>query len=172
MKSATVGNVKLKVTEGVSSPRKKGVLGTSQKGFQGSPRKGKRPLKLGQKPIKCYRCDGLGSWVERMSYSGKLKLEGTSGSCSFLNSWKSWLHSYANPKSKSMICKLLRQSDLYHNQDSLYKLVREVNKTTVLVEGQEARTLIDSGSQLSSMSLAWVKKLNLKPQQLQSILQG
>ena len=41
MKSATVGNVKPKVTEGVSSPRNKEVLGTSlQKGFQGSPRKG------------------------------------------------------------------------------------------------------------------------------------
>ena len=32
---------------------------SSQKGFQGSSRKGKGPLKLGQKPIKCYRCD---SW--------------------------------------------------------------------------------------------------------------
>ena len=39
------------------------------------------------------------------------------------------------------------------------------------MEGQEARALIDSGSQLSAISLAWVKKLNLKPQQLQSILQ-
>ena len=42
MKSATVGNVKLKAVEGVSSPRKKVVLGNSpQKGIQGSPKKGK-----------------------------------------------------------------------------------------------------------------------------------
>ena len=41
----------------------------------------------------------------------------------------------------------------------------------MIVEGQEARALLDSGSQLSVISLAWVKKLNLKPQQLQSILQ-
>ena len=67
--------------------------------------------------------------------------------------------------------KILRQSDLYHNQDPLFRLVGKVNETTILIEGQEARTLIDSGSQLSSISLAWVKKLNLKPQQLQSILQ-
>ena len=61
MKSATIGNVKPKVTEGISSPRKKEILGTSpQKGFQGSPRKGKGPLKPGQKPIKCYRCRGWG----------------------------------------------------------------------------------------------------------------
>ena len=65
-----------------------------------------------------------------MSHSRKLKLEGTSGSCSFLNSCKSWLHSYTNPKSKFMIYKLLRQSDLYHNPDPLYRLVGEVNETT------------------------------------------
>ena len=39
------------------------------------------------------------------------------------------------------------------------------------MEGQEARALIGCGSQLSSILLAWVKKLNLKPQQLQYILQ-
>ena len=106
-----------------------------------------------------------------MSHSGKLKVEGTSGSCSFLNSWKSWLHSYTNPKSKSMIYKSLRQNNLYHNPNPLFRLDGEVNETTVLVEGQEVRALIDSGFQLSSILLAWVKKLNLKPQQLQSILQ-
>ena len=40
-----------------------------------------------------------------------------------------------------------------------------------MVEGQEAKALIDCSSQLSSISLAWVKKLNLKSQQFQSILQ-
>ena len=50
-----------------------------------------------------------------------------------------------------MIYKLLRQSDVYHNLDPLYRLVGEVNETTVLVEGQEARALTDSGSQLSSI---------------------
>ena len=66
MKSATIGNVKSKVVEGISSPRKKEVLKNSpQKGFQGSPKKGKGPLKPGQKPIKCYRCDGWGhGWRE------------------------------------------------------------------------------------------------------------
>ena len=42
MNSATIGNVKPKVVEGVSSQRKKEVLKNSpQKGFQGSPKKGK-----------------------------------------------------------------------------------------------------------------------------------
>ena len=98
-----------------------------------------------------------------MSNSRNLELEGTSGSYSFLNSWKSWLHSYTNPKSKSLIYKILRQSDLYHNPDPLFRLVGEFNETTVILEGQEARALIDSGSQLLAISLAWVKRLNLKP---------
>ena len=104
-----------------------------------------------------------------MPNSGKLELEGTSGGCSFLNSWKSWLHT--NPKSKSVTYKILRQSDLYHNPDPLFRLVGEANESTVIVEGQEARALLDSRSQLSAISLAWVKKLNLEPQQLWSILQ-
>ena len=66
MKSATLGSNKLKLTGGVSSPRKKEVPGGSpEKPFQGSSRKTKGPLKPGQKPITCYHCDGWGhGWQE------------------------------------------------------------------------------------------------------------
>ena len=66
MKSATMGGMKWKVKEGVSSPRKKEMFRNSpQKGVQGSPRKGKVSLRPGQKPIKCFRCDGWGhGWRE------------------------------------------------------------------------------------------------------------
>ena len=47
----------------------------------------------------------------------------------------------------------------------------EANESTIMVEGQEARALLDSGSQLSAILLEWVKKMKLRPQQLQSILQ-
>ena len=47
----------------------------------------------------------------------------------------------------------------------------EANESKVIVEGQETRALLDSGSQLSAISWTWVKKLNLEPKQLQSILQ-
>ena len=60
-----------------------------------------------------------------------------------------------------MIYKILRQSDLYHNPDPSFRLVAEANESTVIVEDQEARALLDSGSQLSAISLACVKKLNL-----------
>ena len=70
-----------------------------------------------------------------------------------------------------MIYKILKQNNLYHNPDPLLRLVGEANESIVIIEGQEARALLDSGSQLSAISLEWVKKLKLKPQQLQSVLQ-
>ena len=67
--------------------------------------------------------------------------------------------------------KALRQRDLYHNPDPLGRLVGEVNESKVSIEGQETKALSDTGSQLSSISWTWVKKLNLEPKQLQSIVQ-
>ena len=52
MKSATIGSVKAKGREGVPSPRKKELLGSSlQKKMQGSPKKGKMSLRPGQKTL-------------------------------------------------------------------------------------------------------------------------
>ena len=63
-----------------------------------------------------------------------------------------------------MIYKILRQNNLYHNPDPLFRLVGKANESVVIVEGQKAAALLDSGSQLSAISLEWVKKLKLKPQ--------
>ena len=58
MKSTMMGNVRPK-GDGISSPKKKEMFQNSpKKAFQGLPRKGKGVPKSGQKPIKCYRCDG------------------------------------------------------------------------------------------------------------------
>ena len=50
-------------------------------------------------------------------------------------------------------------------------MVGEANESKVIVEGQETRALLDSGSQLSAITWTWVKKLKLEPKQLQYILQ-
>ena len=112
----------------------------------------------------------MGSWMERMSDSGKLKVEEASGGCSFLKSRKHWLASNPQSRTQMVTLKALRQRDLYHNPDPLRRLVGEANESKVIVEGQETGALLDSGSQLSSISWTWVKKLNLEPKQLQSIL--
>ena len=66
MKSAMIGMGKMKGREGISSPRKKELLGGSpQKQMQGSPKKSKISLKPGQKPLQCFRCEGWGhGWCE------------------------------------------------------------------------------------------------------------
>ena len=51
----------------------------------------------------------------------------------------------------------MRQRDLYHNPDLLGQLAGEANESKVIVEGQETRALLDSGSQLSAISWTWVK---------------
>ena len=109
--------------------------------------------------------------MERMSDSGKPEVEGASGGCSFLESRKCWLGSNPQSRTQTVTLKALRQRNLYHNPDPLGRLVGEVNESKVIVEGQETRALLDSGSQLSSIPWTWVKKLNLEPKQLQSILQ-
>ena len=66
MKSATIGTGKTKGREGISSTRKKELLGSSpQKRMQGSPKKGKISLRPGQKPLQCFRYEGWGrGWHE------------------------------------------------------------------------------------------------------------
>ena len=55
MKSVTIGTVKTKGREGVPSPRKKELLGSSpQKRMQGSPKEGKISLRPGQNPLQCF----------------------------------------------------------------------------------------------------------------------
>ena len=62
IKSATVGKIKPNVVEGVSSLRQKCFNILLRKGLRGHLKR-KRPLKSGQKPIRCYRCDGWGHGV-------------------------------------------------------------------------------------------------------------
>ena len=51
----------------------------------------------------------------------KTSIGETDGRWGSLNAWKSWLHSYTNPK--SIIYKILKQSNLHHYPDPLFRLV-------------------------------------------------
>ena len=94
MKSVTIGTAKTKGRKGISSPRKKELLGSSpQKRMEGSPKKGKISLRSGQKPLQCFRCEGWGhgwhecltlenfNWRELMG-AGVLLMPGSPGSAS------------------------------------------------------------------------------------------
>ena len=60
-----------------------------------------------------------------------------------------------------MIYKILKQNNLYHNPDPLFRLVGEANESIVIVEGWEARALLDSGSQFWFLILSYLKLKHL-----------
>ena len=120
MKSTTVENVKLKEGEGVSSPKKKEVFQNSpKKAFQGSPRKGKGICKPGQKPIKCYRCDGWGHGWKECPTPENLKWRELVRAVVSSNIRRNWPHSNTQSRTQTIISKVLRQRDLFHNPDPL-----------------------------------------------------
>ena len=120
MKSAMMGGVKLKEGDGVSSPKKKEMFQNSpKKVFQGSPRKGKGVPKPGQKPIKCHRCDGWGHGWKECPTPENLNWRELVGAVVPSNLESSGSILAPTPGMKSVISKVLRQSDLYHNPDPL-----------------------------------------------------
>ena len=60
--------------------------------------------------------------------------------------------------------------ELYHNPDPLYRLIGEPNETSVIVENQTVKGLIDSGAQISSISDKFAKELNLEVKKLETLL--
>ena len=50
----------------------------------------------------------------------------------------------------------------YHNPDPLYRLIGPANEAETMVEGMKLITLIDSGAQCLSITLAMVQKLGLE----------
>ena len=59
---------------------------------------------------------------------------------------------------------------MYHNPDPLYCLIGEPNETSVIMENQTVKGLIDSGAQISSISDKFVKELNLEVKKLETLL--
>ena len=59
---------------------------------------------------------------------------------------------------------------MYHNPDPLYHLIGEPNETSVIVENQTVKGLIDSGAQISSISDKFAKELSLEVKKLETLL--
>ena len=88
----------------------------------------------------------MGTWMEGVSNSGKPEVEGASRGCSSLKvSRRHWYGPNSKPRTQTVISKILRQRDLYHNPDPLGRLVGEVNESKVIIEGQEMRGFIRYG---------------------------
>ena len=69
-------------------------------------------------------------------------------------------------KSKRFLCEV----DLYHNPDPLFRLVGEPNESEVFINDRKVAALIDSGMQLSSISISLAKMLELEVKHLRTTL--
>ena len=59
---------------------------------------------------------------------------------------------------------------MYHNPDPLYRLIGEPNETSIIVENQRIKGLIDSGAQIFSILNKFAKLLNLEVKKLEMLL--
>ena len=64
----------------------------------------------------------------------------------------------------------LLESEKYLNPDPLARLIGEANEATVKLENQKFKALIDSGSMVSQITLSLAKRLQLKIQQLKTLI--
>ena len=105
----------------------------------------------------------LWAWLEELPYSVKHKLEGVDEGQLISRSTRP---SQARPIQSNF----LHETDKWHNPDPLYQLIGEANESKILIENREHKALIDSGTQVSSISKTTVEKLGLKIQNLQTLL--
>ena len=59
---------------------------------------------------------------------------------------------------------------MYHNPDPLYRLIGEPNETSLIIENETDKGLIDSGAQISSILDKFAKELNLEVKKLETLL--
>ena len=66
--------------------------------------------------------------------------------------------------------RFLSEAELYYNPDPLFRLIGELNESEVFIDEKKAKTLIDSGAQISSITISLAKALKLKIKSLKTIL--
>ena len=105
----------------------------------------------------------LGSWLEKLPFSGKHKLERVVQGQSLSNCRRP-------RKYRPVDIKLLTEFEKFQNPDPLYRLIWDASESQVKVEGLNFKALIDSGAQVSLISEPMTKLLGLEIQDLQTLL--
>ena len=103
-----------------------------------------------------------------MSFQGKHQLKGVKWGPGPSSNSKHWpkIHQKQAVKSQTP----LSEADLYHNPDPLFRLIGKPNESEVFVDGKKVTALIDSGSQISSISCSLAKTIKLEIKSLKTIL--
>ena len=60
--------------------------------------------------------------------------------------------------------------DRYHNPNPIARLIGKRNESLVIVEGEEHPGLLDSGAQMLTITISQAKKMGLKIQHLENML--
>ena len=76
------------------------------------------------------------------------------------------------PISSTIDMKISQMAKEYHNPDPLLRLIGPANEATIIIEGQEFKALIDSGSQLSTISESLVTALELPVHKLNTLIEA
>ena len=75
-------------------------------------------------------------------------------------------------KYPTVISKISKVLQKYHNPDPIVRLIGPANETKVHIEGKPFLALIDSGAQLSALPESLVEKLKLKIHNLHTIIEA
>ena len=123
-------------------------------------------------PGQSYKCKGWGhpqqlcpSWLNFTRGEHKTQSSPTAQECSKTGPTN------ACP-TESVITKASQLAQRYHNPYPLLRLIGPSNEATMIVDGHEYPTLIDSGAQLTQMRLALVKSLELPIHALNTIIEA
>ena len=134
---------------------------------------------------------GMGSYDQRVSHTGKLKLEGAErdGKPSKRKSEtrgksidreeerrggesipkKTRVTRAEEKKFKRIVAKQAKSR--YYNPDPLFRLIGEANKTEIILSQNRLKALVDSASQISTMTETLAKLMGLKVKSLKNILE-
>ena len=66
--------------------------------------------------------------------------------------------------------RFLSEVDLYHNPDPLFRLVGKPNVSEVFIDDRNVAALIDSGAELSSITISLAKMQELEIKSLKTIV--
>ena len=131
------------------------------------------PFRNGSPPWQCYNCSGWGhrafecSSPLKLSKGGSFRKEeankqppGQSYQC------KSEQTRYKQ-KDQSQLRTII---DRYHNPDPIARLIGKRNESNIIVEGGKYPALLDSGAQMSTITISQAKNLGLQIQELEGLL--
>ena len=131
------------------------------------------PFKNGTPPWQCYNCSGWGHRTFKCSsplnYQRGEALEKKKTTSTPPSKATNAKSGQIRPKQKDQ-SKLRTITDCYHNPDPIARLIGKQNESTIIVEGRRYPGLLDSGAQMSTITISQAKKLGLQIQELEGLL--